>query len=92
MTASTADYGGGNAADCISGPVEDNDFFIRITDEVYDQYKKGPSTADIDQLSAKLALAIPEQESFEAPCTPASESIHDTADQLSIVTAEHCYE
>ena len=40
-------------------PVEDNELFTRFFDGVYNQYQKGYSTADIDQLNPNLALAIP---------------------------------
>ena len=59
---------------------------------MYDQYQEGHSTSDIDKLSAKLALAIPEKESAETPATTAGESKADTAetaDQSDIMTAEH---
>ena len=56
------------------------------------QYQKGHASADIDRLSAKLALAIPEEESVKTSTTKANESIADTdetAEQLCIITVEH---
>ena len=56
MTAKVAIYVGGEVADCMAGPVKDNDLFI--FEEVYDLYQKKHSPADIDQHSSKLALKI----------------------------------
>ena len=75
----------------IANPVEDNELFTRIFDEVYDQYQKGHLTADIDQWSAKLALAIPEQETAKKPATSTCKGIAETAEtvnQSGIVTSE----
>ena len=46
------------------------------------QYQKVHSTADIDQLSTKLALARPGQESAQTPATTTGESISDTSERM----------
>ena len=55
---------------------------------MYEQYQKGHLATDIDLLSAKLVLAIPEQESAEALTTTASKGIADIADQSGMVTSK----
>ena len=56
----TVDYVGSNTTYNKAGPIEDTDLFNKIFDEGYGHYQKEDLTEEIDQLSAKLALAIPE--------------------------------
>ena len=53
MTTRAADFERGNAADYVAVPIEDDNLFITILYEVYDQYQEELMTEDIDKLSAK---------------------------------------
>ena len=64
-------------ADSRTGPVEETYLFNKIFDDVYGQYQVRHTTEEIDQLIAKLALAIPEQYSAEAPTTTAGTAVVD---------------
>ena len=48
------------------------------------QYQKGHTTEEIDHLSAKLALATPEQESAETPATKVNTANVATASDQSV--------
>ena len=61
VTTDAADVGSSTAVSR-TGIVKENDLFTKIFDEMYDKYQKGYMIEEIDQLNAKLALAIPEQE------------------------------
>ena len=50
-------------------PVQGTDFLTKTFNEVYNQYLQGNTTAEIDQLSANLALVIIEQKSAETSTT-----------------------
>ena len=79
--ACTPDYVGSDTSNSKAGPVNDTNLFDKIFDEIYEQYQKGYTTWEIDQLSAKLASVIPEKESAETPAT--------TAEPTADLTAEH---
>ena len=65
--ADTADGAGGNKVDNRAVPVEDTDLFTNIFNEVHEEHQEGHMTKETDQLRAKVALAIPKQESAESP-------------------------
>ena len=73
--ADTADYIRNAIADSKASTVETIDLFNKLIDKVYEQYLKRNVTEEIDQLSAKLALAILWQESASTPAVTAEQSV-----------------
>ena len=84
--ADTADFAGKASRTCSA---EDTNLFSKMSDRLDEHYQKGHIIEKIDQLSAKLASAIPEQESAETPATTVGcADAAGTADQSVTLTAE----